>query len=372
MLVHDPENFFIGKNPVNFRGDIIRVLAPVILCVWTGSVLGEPPNQRDFHRLAEELQHDFGDSFGFSVLVASGSGVVFDGAYGFIDSTRMKRVDENTLFNIASISKSITAMEVMRLMEQHRISLSDSIGKYVGHVPDDKRSITISDLLSHASGFEQNYVCDGLQTPDAALKALLGDTLSFTPGSGFRYSNENYEMLAIIIEKITGRRYEDVMRDEILDPLEMYETCFWNEVSDKDNVAGMVEEIPDSLFRRNWGYIGSGGLFSTPTDLYKFWKAVRDHKLISAASTEMVFKSTYRTSSGIDIGHGWFVNDSTDWNSREIWTRGSESWGHNAVIRWFPERKAVIIVCTNSGELGDKQETGNRIVSKFIADWLWK
>jgi len=161
------------------------------------------------------------------------------------------------------------------------------------------------------------------------------------------------------------------VRREILEPFKMRVTYFWNEVNDKNNIAGKSEVIPDSLTKRNWGYIGSGGIYSTPIDLYKFWQAVIDHELISKSNTEKLFRNYYQTSSGIKVGYGWFVNDTTAWHSSEIWTRGSESWGHNAVIRWFPAKKTVIIVCTNSGEMGDKQTTGNRIISNYIADFLW-
>jgi hypothetical protein len=85
-----------------------------------------------------------------------------------------------------------------------------------------------------------------------------------------------------------------------------------------------------------------------------------------------MFTEQYKTSSGIGICYGWFKNDTTDWGSNEIWTRGSESWGHNAVIRWFPVKKTVVIVCTNSGEIGEKQNTGNRVISDYISDFLWK
>gem|GEM_PF-4779664 len=254
-------------------------------------------------------------------------------------------------------------------MEQGEIKLSDTIGKFIDNVPADKRSIAIHHLFSHTSGFEQNYVCDGLTNSHEALAALLQDTLSFIPGSSFSYSNQNFEMLALIIEKITSVKYENFVRREILEPLKMRVTYFWNEVNDKNNIAGKSEVIPDSLTKRNWGYIGSGGIYSTPIDLYKFWQAVIGYELISKSNTEKLFRNYYQTSSGIKVGYGWFVNDITAWHSSEIWTRGSESWGHNAVIRWFPAKKTVIIVCTNSGEMGDKQttETGLLVITLRIS-----
>jgi len=351
---------------------IKHILLLTFLLVLASQLKSQKLPEQDYNKLDQLLQKKFSEKFGLSILIAGDKKIIFNEAYGYIDTLKTKKVNQKTLFNIASISKSFTAIAIFRLVEQNKIKLSDTIGKFIDNVPADKLSITISHLLSHTSGFEQNYVCDGLTNSHEALAALLKDTLSFSPGSSFGYSNQNFEILAIIIEKITLIKYEKFIRREVLKPLKMKDTYFWDEVNDKDNIAGKNEIIPDSLTKRNWGYIGSGGIYSTPIDLSIFWQAVIGNKLISKSNTEKLFKNYFQTSSGIKIGYGWFINDTTEWNSKEIWTRGTESWGHNAVIRWFPEKKIVIVVCTNSGEMGDKQTTGNKIISNYIADFLWK
>ncbi len=319
------------------------------------------------------LIKEFGDEFGYSVLVYDEKSILFEKIFGKIDSLRTKTPDAQTLFNIASVSKSFTAIGIMRLIEQNKIRLNDTIGVFFDNVPIDKKSITISHLLCHKSGFQQNYVCDGKTNSSDALKALLADTLGSDPGIGFDYSNQNYEMLALIMEKITHTTYENFIRRQILKPLKMKNTFFWDEVRNCKNIAEKNRIITDSIMQRNWGYIGSGGIYSTPTDLYKFINAVINSRLISKSNTELLFSKYYTTSSGLGIGYGWFINDATEWGTKEIWTRGNEDWGHNAVIRWFPDKKMIIIVCTNSGEIGgNKQTTGNRLISDYIADYLWK
>lgn len=325
-----------------------------------------------YDKLDQVLQKNFGGKFGFSVLIADDVKVLFNNAYGYSDVQKTKRVNKKTLFNIASISKSFTATGIMRLLEQNKIKLSDTLGQFFDNVPADKSSITIGHLLSHQSGFQQNYVCDGLENSHEALKSLLMDTLGFAPGTSFGYSNQNYEMLAIIMEKSTSMTYENFVRREILKPLKLKDTYFWNEVRNCKNIASKNKNIADNLTGRNWGYIGSGGLYSTAYDLYQFIKALLHNQLIAKKSTDLLFGTHCKTSDGLGIGYGWFINNSSDWDSKEIWTRGSEDWGHNAVIRWFPDKKTIIVVCTNSGEMGDKQATGNRIISSCIADFLWK
>jgi CubicO group peptidase (beta-lactamase class C family) len=237
-------------------------------------------------------------------------------------------------------------------------------------VPLEKKAISISDLLCHKSGFEQNYVNCGLENSDDAIKALLNDSLISIPGRAFHYSNQNFELLAIIIEKVTNLKYEDYIRKIILNPLKMTNTFFWDEVKGNSNVASIAETFADSLLTRNWDYLGSGGIYSTTVDLYKFISGVIEHRVISKQSTRLMFTEQHKTSSGIGICYGWFKNNTTDLGDKEIWTRGNESWGHNAVIRWFQDKGVTIIVCTNSGELEDKQDTGNRTISDYIIKYL--
>lgn len=349
------------------------ILVLVFVCFWFGTARCQANNHPDFTNLDVALKREFASRFGFSVLIANERSVLFSRAYGSIDSSRTRMTDNQTLFNIASVTKSFTAVAIMQLAEQGRLRLSDSVGTFFRQVPADKRSITISQLLSHKSGFRQNFVCDGIVSSTDAQKALFTDTLGSVPGTGFDYSNENFELLGLVIEAVSRSSYEDFIRMNILIPLGMKNTWFWGQTDTLSNVAGKNREIEAGMRRRNWGYIGSGGIYSTPADLYLFISGVIHHKLLSAHSTAMMFTSHHQTGSGLGILSGWFMNDTTEWGGREIWTRGNEDWGHNAVIRWFPDKHYVIIVCSNSGELaGDKHNTGNRLVSNYVADYLFK
>ena len=314
-------------------------------------------------QLDQQLIDSFDNQFAFSVLVGDGKEILFENYYGWEDDERHKRNSNQTLFQIASINKSITALGIFILIEQERLRLEDTLAQFFTNVPEDKRSISIQQLLSHQSGFGQNYVCAGIDQSDKALEALLRDSLAFKPGEAFGYSNQNYEMLALIIEKITEMLYEDYIRESILMPLEMNQTFFWHEMKGKKHIASTQDNIEKSIRKKNWEYVGSGGIFSTVQDLYKFMKGVIDNRLISSRTTSKMFANTFKTPGDLFVCSGWFRN-----TSREVWTRGSESWGHNAVIRWFGDKQRIIIVCTNSGEFGEKKMTGNRMVSDLIVN----
>lgn len=152
----------------------------------------------------------------------------------------------------------------------------------------------------------------------------------------------------------------------------MNDTYFWYEVNDKHDIAYLDKKISKKTGTRNWAWIGASGIFSTTRDLSRFWNGIYHDNFLSQESTNIIFNNYYETASGLQIGYGFFKSPKTKWNTPEIWTRGTESWGHNSVIRFFPEKNTTIIISTDSGEFGKNNMTGNRVISDLIADYLFQ
>lgn len=304
--------------------------------------------------------------FAFSVLVAKDDKIIHMKGYGWADSLKTIKTNERTLFNIASITKSFTSVAIFWLKEKGVLTLEDKLPKFFQDVPKDKQSITVAQLLTHTSGLAQNYVADGITNRDSAVKQILKDKLKFKPGKDFSYSNENYELLGVIIETLTCRNYEDALRRMILSQASMTETKFWGEKPEADQpvIAEMNRKLDSATLSRNWGYIGSGGIYSNIGDLYRWFVELRKGVIIEPKSLEQMW-TVQKKLSETGVASGWFVS-STEWG-KEIWTRGTEDWGHNGVLRWFPDSNVVIIVLSNSGERGDKNITANRFISDGIA-----
>ena len=302
-----------------------------------------------------------------SVLVAVDGDVILQKGYGWTGSTRQFPATDKTLFNVASITKSFTAIAIFLLKDQGRLRLEDTLPLFFKDVSKDKQSITVRQLLLHTSGLKQNYASDGITERDLAVAAILKDDLKFAPGTDFSYSNENYELLAAIIEVVSGVSYEMFVRENILAKAKMNDSKFWAEAAGLENqtVAQKNRELQPDNLRRNWGYIGSGGLYTTVVDLYRWFTSLKNGDILSPKSLSLMWEPQ-KTLSETDVAFGWFVSNPGG-GQKEIWTRGTEDWGHNGVLRWFPERRTVIIVLTNSGELGDKSVTGNRLISDGIA-----
>lgn len=310
-----------------------------------------------------------GDAFGASVLIAVNDTVILNKGYGRIDSAHAVRPTDTTLFNLASISKSFTALCVAQLETAGKLRRSDSLEHFFHELPLDKRAITIEQCLTHSTGLGQRYAADGTRTLADAITAIGRDTLDTIPGARFGYSNENYELLAAVVERVSGKPYETYLRKHVLDPAGLTHTKTWSEMPEPAPplVAAFTRTIGPEVFGTNWGYIGSGGLYSCTSDLFAWCKALRSGKIISLAQLDTLWTPRIPLSAG-HMARGWFISATND--TREIWTRGTEDWGHNGVVRWFPDRGMLIIVLTNSGELGDKNITGNRLLGDAVVNLL--
>ena len=307
-----------------------------------------------------------------SVLVAVDGKVILQKGYGWTDAAQSSPATPETLFNVASVTKSFTAVAVFQLKDSGRLKLEDTLPVFFEDVPMDKQSVTVRQLLLHTSGLPQNYVADGIKDRDSAVTAILKDRLVSAPGAGFSYSNENYELLAAIVEVVSGRRYEDFVRSNILAGAKMNATKFWAEASQPGSppIARKNRELEPAILERNWGYLGSGGLYTSVVDLQRGFAALERGRILRPESLSLMWQPQIELSS-TSVAYGWFVSNQ-ETGPKEIWTRGTEDWGHNGVLRWFPERKVLIIVLTNSGEMGDKNVTGNRLIGDGIAKLIFE
>lgn len=341
----------------------ILVIQLIISCSLLGAVEDSSRQKIDTY-----LQGMKDSGYAYSVLVSRSGNILIQEAYGWADTSRKCRATVHTLFNVASITKSFTSIAIFQLQEEGKIAMEDPLSKFFKNAPKDKQSVTVQQLLLHTSGLQQKYAADGKQTRDQAVDAILSDTLSFKPGSDFSYSNENFELLAAIVEIAGSVSYEDYVRKHILEKADMKETKFWDEVDPRTGCsAASINRLGVPPARRNWGYIGSGGIYSTVTDLNRWFTALNTGRLLDSSHLQMMWEPRWKATS-TQIASGWFVSQTE--GTTEIWTRGAEDWGHNAVLRWFPEKKLLIIVETNSGEAADKNMTGNRLISDKLVELL--
>ncbi|HYP52315.1 MAG TPA: serine hydrolase domain-containing protein [Pyrinomonadaceae bacterium] len=288
--------------------------------------------------------------FSGAVLVARGEKILIHGGYGWADLKKTSRVGKDTRFYIASISKQFAAAAVLKLEEQGRLSVRDSIGKFLKDVPADKSAITLHQLLTHTSGLGQNYAADGIADRDAAVRAVLKAPLKSPPGAQFRYSNDGYNLLAAIVEAASGQTYESFLRRRLLSPAGMSRTGFWGDATAKGDapVAQTLKEIGENIRPPNWGFRGATGMVSTVEDLFKWWRALSTDKVLKRAGREKLLTPYVETPRG-GYGYGWFASRPNQGRAA-VWTTGAEDFGHNAIIKSYADG-TLVIVASNAGNL---------------------
>jgi CubicO group peptidase (beta-lactamase class C family) len=319
--------------------------------------------------LAERLDRFLSDeeSAGFngSVLIAEGGRVILHKGYGYADSQRTERVTVTTPFWIASISKQFAAAAVLTLVERGRLSLQDSLARFFPGAPPDKSGITLHQLLTHTAGLAQNYAADGIVARDDAVAAILARPLARPPGEGFGYSNDGYNLIAAIVEVSSGLPYETYVRKRLLDPAGLAHTGFWGPGEHPEVAAMLYGEARDSSdLRPNWGYRGATGMYSTSGDLYRWYVALDEGRVLSKESRDRMLTAYTTTPGGTGVGYGWFLSRSPG-NTSALWTRGYEDFGHGAVLADYPEDHVTLVVTSNSGE-----RTGGRPVSHELSKEL--
>jgi CubicO group peptidase (beta-lactamase class C family) len=322
------------------------------------------------------LYHRFG-SFNGSVLVAENGRVIYKRGFGLANMEWEIPNRPDTRFRLGSITKQFTAALVMQLVEQGKVKLDEKLSTYL---PDYRKDVgdrvTIHHLLTHTSGipsytsqpgFFQNVSRNPYAVDEFVKKYASGD-LEYEPGSKFSYNNSGYFLLGAIIEKVTGKPYEQALRENILDPLGMKDTGYDRHGTIlKRRAAGYVK-APTGY--ENAPYLdmsipyAAGSLYSTVEDLYLWDQALYGEKVLSAKSREVMFTPFLE-----HYAYGWGVNMVATAEGKEG-TAIAHSGGINGfstlITRMVDDRHLVVLLDNTSQ--GGKLEEITRSIAGVLYD----
>lgn len=295
------------------------------------------------------------ENFHGSILVAKEGKILINEGYGFSDLHQNTNNKSQTKFAIGSVTKQFTAMAIMQLNEKGLISVDDKISKYIGDFPNGDL-ITIHNLLTHTSGLKNYTELAGFLTvspenkdPMVMANLIKDMPLEFQPGEQFKYSNTNYLLLGIIIEKITGRPLEDYLKQNIFDPLNMKDTGMSysenNQSYDATAYSGYLEVVPvdDEALAQSYG---AGNMYSTVEDLYRWDRALQTEQLVQKSTMDEIFKEHTAMSEQVAYGYGWMIGD--DPIGKRIF-HGGNTLGFTAnIVRYIDEDMTIIILTNNA------------------------
>jgi len=296
-----------------------------------------------------------GDVPGASVLVLRDGEPVVRAGYGMSDMEAHTPATATTNYRLASVTKQFTAASILLLAEDGRLKLDDRVRKWLPSLPKAAEPITIRHLLTHTSGLidYEDVIPETFkpQLHDADVLRLLEsqDRTYFKPGSSYRYSNSGYALLALIVERASGRTFATVLRERIFQPLGMSNTVAYEEgISTVSNRAfGHTQE------QGRWNrtdqsqtsaVLGDGGIYSSIDDLAKWDAALYDGRLLRTNSLQAAFTpATHTDDPEVEYGFGWRITGETLWHS-------GETVGFRNVIVRYPKRHLTVVVLTNRNE----------------------
>lgn len=347
---------------------VSRKIFPVILFLWTVNstsqgLTGNLKSVLDSISTRDVPEH----APGIATSVILNGKVAFENYAGFADLSDSILIDRGTRFNIASNGKQFTALAVLVLIGEGKIDLSDDLRKFLPTLyPEIESRITVRNLLNHSSGIRDVYDLWALQgltwwentfvNEDVLELVEKQEELNFIPNTEFLYSNTNYILLALIIEKVSGISFPE-FTDIIFEKLNMPDTSF---EQDFTKIRGRIARPYfnfDTWTTYNWiwNVVGDGNIFSTLADQAQ-WEKILQGTGKTSIDRELIGKSQQLVDTTITKNYGYGLEFGTYKDLDYLFHEGATGAWKATTIR-FPEKKLSIVTLTNSGKTIPSMQT---------------
>jgi len=300
------------------------------------------------------------NGFNGAVLIVKDNTIILNKGYGLANKENFIPNTPETVFDICSVTKQFTGAAILKLVEEEKLSIRDSLGLYFKNIPKDKSGITIHQLLTHSAGFGHG-IGDGdfdHIPQDEYFEELFSTKLHFKPGTKYSYSNSGYSILGRIIEIVSGKSYETYLKEKLFDPSGMHNTGYllpqWSNkaianeyVYNVINKGSHVEKYKADN-KIAWPIKANGGVNSTQNDMYKWYLALKNNTVLSKASTEKLIKPYIAEDEEATsyYAYGWTTYQSSR-NTKIVKHNGFNGVSYYDFI-WFPQEDALILFATNS------------------------
>jgi CubicO group peptidase (beta-lactamase class C family) len=299
---------------------------------------------------------------GVSVAVVKNGRTVLAKGYGFADLENDVPATAETVYRIGSVTKQFTSAAIMRLMEQGKLTLDDTLQKFLPNFPAQGNRVTVRHLLNHTSGIK-SYTSLGPKWARVIRQDLATDSLAalfanepydFKPGDAYRYNNSGYFLLGMIIEKLSGKSYAQYLKDEFFTPLGLKSTIYCDQAPIIKHRAegyaippsgGFINAEPLSMTQP----YAAGSLCSTVNDLVVWTRALASGKVVSAASYKLM-TTPGTLNDGKPITYGFGLGTGALGGHPQISHNGGIN-GFVSELHHYPNDSLITVVLTNTGAL---------------------
>ncbi len=344
-------------------------LLVIALLIWGGGASGVPADRsKEIDNLMSTLYER--GQFNGVILVAEQGKIIYRKAFGKANFRTGTDLTSETPSDIGSVTKQFTAMAIMILAERNKLNYDDYISKYI---PEFSRSphvskITLRHLLTHTSGipdYGDLGIDDSGLTPKGLFAAILErEELLSKPGQKYRYSNPGYSLLAIAVERVSGRPFGDFLEQEIFKPIGMSNTFVYDSRLKRNaqtavgyDQFGQVDDSEPTAIP------GDGGIFSTVDDLFLWDQALYTEKLVRQSTLSAAFTPGKVEEGNSTYGFGW--NVAGNGGDKYVWHTGSHA-GFRAFIERRLTERTTVIMLTNRGN--SKRVDINEAILNILAE----
>ncbi len=325
---------------------------------------------------------------GAAALVVYNGRTVFRRGYGVTDLRTLQKIDEHTNFRLASFTKQFTAACIMLLVHDGKLRYDDRLTDIFPEFPAYGNSITVRNLLNHTSGLQDYGELMLKQYPDTppenvpqirdagVLKLLEQQTSAkFPAGTKWEYSNSGYAVLAMIVEKVSGKPFGEFLQERIFTPLKMKNTLAYEKGKNKvpyrayghtprDHAWQETDQSPTSAI------LCDGGIYSSIDDLAKWDRSLRLHTLLTEAEMQPALtpvqpadgRAGFPDGRPVNYGFGWFLDP---YQGHKRMSHDGSTIGFVTTIQRFPEDQLTIIVLANRTD-GDPEVLALKIADLYL------
>jgi CubicO group peptidase (beta-lactamase class C family) len=331
------------------------VVAVVALALITGSTMNsgaQASNEDATQTRLEQIANSYtpNNAFMGTVLVVNGDHVLLDHGYGMASLEWQVPNVPAAKFRLGSLTKQFTATLVLLLQQDGKLNINEPVSKYLPDSPPAWAKITLANLLGHTSGIPNftNFKefptwCMSAHTPEEEIAFFRDKPLDFEPGSKFDYSNSNFILLGVVIEKVSGKKFGDLLHDRIFEPLGMKDSGL-----DRDELvlpkraegyrpgAHGIEVARSESMTIPWS---AGAIYSTTGDLLKWEHGLFGGKILNAESLKLM-----TTPGKGDYGLGVFIENH---DGVRVVSHGGGIEGFNTHLAYAPDKQIAVVVLSN-------------------------
>lgn len=333
-------------NTQNFKTFTILVIAIFIISCKTNKQLenGIPNGNINIEEFNKALKAY--ESYGFSggIMVEKNDKIIYSEAYGYADYDKKVKNKTTTLFDLGSVTKQFTAVAILKLEQEKKISILDSLGYYFKNLSIEKAGITIQQLLNHTSGLEKDpsFKEDSFLFSKDIPKILEKTKLVNHPKEKFNYSNFGYCILGFIIEKVTGQSYQNYIESEFFKPLNMLESKFYNPKLSKNFSFGH-ETLDFKKQKVNpYSYTdipvwegGASGIVTNLNDMNIWFTSLFNDKVINKTAYQKLI-TPLGVASAIENPYAFGLRV-INWKDQKVIFHDGDTNGHQIKFIYFPE-----------------------------------